>query len=75
MSEKQKTYNFDLTYDEVLLLDKQEVLTEENQDKVNRVKEENAIGFPLDIMNEIIMASKKSGELTWRIKQIGNCKY
>ena len=62
MSNKQKTYNFDLTYDEVLLLDKQEVLTKDNQDKVNRVKEENSIGFQLDVMNEIIMASKKRVE-------------
>lgn len=75
MNNKTKTYEFNLTYDEVLLLDKQEVLTKENQDKVNRIKEENSIGFQLDVMNEIIMASKKSGELTWRIKQIDHCEY
>ena len=75
MSNKQKTYNFDLTYDEVLLLDKQKGLTKENQIKVDNIKEENNVGLPLDIMNEIIMASKKSGELTWRIKQIAHCEY
>ena len=75
MNKKLKTYNFDLTYDEVLLLDKQKELTKENQIKVDNIKEENSIGFPLDIMNEIIMESKKSGELTWRIKQIDHCEY
>ena len=62
MSNKQKTYNFDLTYEEVLLLDKQKGLTKENQIKVDNIKEENNVGLPLDIMNEIIMESKKSGE-------------
>ena len=75
MSNKQKTYNFDLTYDEVLLLDKQKGLTKENQIKVDNIKEENNVGLPLDIMNEIIMNSKKSGELTWRVKQIDHCEY
>ena len=75
MSKKTKTYEFNLTYDEVLLLDKQKELTKENQIKVDNIKEENSIGFPLDIMNEIIMVSKKSGELTWRVKQITHCEY
>ena len=46
MNNKTKTYEFNLTYDEVLLLDNVKGLTKENQDKVNRIKEENAIGFP-----------------------------
>lgn len=69
----EKTYDVDLTYNEIILLDGK--VNEKVQKTINTAKMEKGFGFDNPSVNEALAEAMNTGKLTWRYKQISNCEY
>ena len=68
-----KTYDVSLTTDELLLIDGK--VSKKAQEVIEKAKQEKSVGFDIDLLNEVIVASTKRGRLTWTFKQIRHCDF
>ena len=64
----EKVYSIKLTLEELRLLDGK--VSSKAQEIIEKAKEENSFEFGLPLMNEILSESSKTGELTWKYKNI-----
>ena len=69
----EKVYSIKLTLEELRILDGK--VSSKAQEIIDKAKEENSFGFGLPLMNEILSESSKTGELTWKYKNIRSCPY
>ncbi len=69
----EKTYEVNLTYNELTLLDGK--VNEKTQKIINTAKTEQSFGFDNPSINKALAEAMNCGKLTWRYKQISNCQY
>lgn len=69
----EKLYQVKLSFDELYRLNGH--VREEVQKIIDEALLANSFPFPLGIMGEILVNSQKNGTLTWRYKDISECKY
>lgn len=70
---EKKLYDVALSFEEMKVLDGN--VNEKAQKTIDAAKKENSFGFDMPIMNEILREAEQNGKLTWRFKQISNCKH
>lgn len=70
---KTQYYTVSLTATELKLLDGK--VNEATQKKINELKQAEAFGFDIPLMNEVLLASTVRGTFAYRFEQIRSCPY